>query len=292
MIPMFKWPEGRACAVMLGIAFDDGLDATARAPELPSREKSFSVWKYGAARGVERMLRCLDNAGLRATWFIPGQVAETHADLVGQIAAQGHEIACHGWASERFDTLTESEILDLLTRARSALQAASGQDINGFRLAFGNWPRGFAAALRVSGFGWSNSLSGDDWPYLHPEGLVEIPAHIETEDRPYFQFNFSPAFPVGQSRIPSYDGVLANWIAEFDACHSYGLTLATLLRPEWTGTPGRIELMRAFLAHMQARGDVWFGTGSQISDWARGLAPPPLEATHPLRVFNSYVTES
>lgn len=291
MTTAFQWPTGRCSAVMLGIAFDDGLDATARAPELPSREKSFSVWKYGAARGVERMLRCLEDAGLTATWFIPGHVAETHAALVAQIAAQGHEIACHGWATERFDQLTEGQCRELLVRARAALQSATGQSVTGFRLPFGHWPRGLAGLLGAAGFRWSNSLNGDDWPYIHPEGLVEIPSHIETEDRPYFQFNFSPAFPVGQSRIPSYDGVLANWIAEFEASRRYGLCLSTLFRPEWTGTPGRIGLMRALLAHMKGSGDAWFANGTQIEDWTR-RQNPPLEPTHPLRVFNSYVTES
>lgn len=286
----FRWPEGKSCAVMLGIAFDDGLDATARAPELPQREKSFSVWKYGAARGVDRMLGCLQDAGLSATWFLPGALAQSHGDQIGQIASAGHEIACHGWSTERFDTLSGVGAAELLARSRSALAGAAGQAVNGFRLPFGRWPGGFAAALRGAGFGWSYSLGGDDWPYLHPEGLVEIPAHIETEDRPYFQFNFSPAFPVGQSRIPSYEGVLANWIAEFDACRRYGLCLSTLLRPEWTGTPGRIGLMKAFLAHMQAQGDVWFATGSQIADWTRrqGL---PLDAAHPLQVYRRYLAE-
>ena len=291
MTERFQWPEGKSCAVMLGIAFDDGLDATARAPELPLREKSFSVWKYGAARGVDRMLGCLHDAGLSASWFIPGALAESLPGQVADIASAGHEIACHGWSTERFDTMSAGDTADLLAKARAALAAATGQTINGFRLPFGRWPSGFAAALCQAGFDWSHSLCGDDWPYLHPEGLVEIPAHIETEDRSYFQFNFSPAFPVGQSRIPSYEGVLANWIAEFDACRSFGLCLSTLLRPEWTGTPGRIGLMKAFVAHMQAQGDVWFATGSEIATWtlSQGLPRVP---NHPLQVFNRYLAES
>ncbi|MCB2130556.1 MAG: polysaccharide deacetylase family protein [Rhodobacteraceae bacterium] len=291
MTHRFHWPEGKTCAVMISIAFDDGLDATARAPDLPTREKSHSVWKYGAARGVDRMLECLDAADLPATWFLPGAIARTQGAAVSRISAAQHEIACHGWGTERLDQIPVSERAALLSRARGALQEASGQAVRGFRLPYGNWPVDFAAQLLAAGFGWSHTLQGDDWPYLHPEGIVEIPFHSETEDRPYFQFNFAPAFPTGLSRIPSYEGVLGNWIAEFDACHRYGLCLSVLLRPEWTGTPGRIGLMRRLIAHMRERDDVWFATGSEVAEWTRtqGLYP---EDNHPLNVYSRYLKEA
>ncbi|SNT73973.1 polysaccharide deacetylase family protein [Paracoccus seriniphilus] len=290
MTQRFCWPEGKSCAVMLGIGFDDGIDATARAPELPAREKSHSVWQYGAARGVDRMIACLQDAALPATWFLPGTLGVTRGEQVTRIAQSGHEIACHGWGTERLDQMSIAERAALLARARATLQDASGQEVQGFRLSHGHWPPGFATQLRETGFQWSHTLQGDDWPYIHPEGLVEIPFHSETEDRPYFQFNFAPAFPAGLARIPSYDGVLANWMAEFDACRKYGLCLSLLLRPEWTGTPGRIGLMRKLIAHMQAHDDVWFATGSEIAAWTRqqGL---PLETDHPLNVYARYLRE-
>lgn len=284
------WPEGKTCAAMISVLFDDGLDAVAQEPDLLNRSKSFSVWKYGAARGVERLCRAFAGEDLRTSWFVPAGVAQDYADLVRAVAGAGHDIESHGWAFEHYDALQTPQVLDLLRRSRDVLGSVSGRGATGFRLPIGNWPPGFDAMLQQAGYSWSASLNGDDVPYLHPSGLVEIPVHIELEDRPYFQFNFTPAFPKGQSRIPSYEAVLSNWIAEFDAYRKFGLCYVLQLRPEWTGTPGRIFLVEQLLRHIRSFDDVWIATGAEIAAWhqATGASPPE---QHPIHVYAAYRRE-
>ena len=180
--------------------FDDSLDAIARAPDLANRNKSHSVWLYGANRGAERLCRTFETAGIQTSWFVPGLVAEKYRALIEAVAAS-HDLESHGWAFERYDALSRSDALALLTRTRQALEAISSKPVTGFRMPIGNWPDRFDMLLKETGHLWSASLNGDDVPYLHPSSLLEIPVHIELEDRPYFQFNFTPAFPKGQSRI-------------------------------------------------------------------------------------------
>ena len=137
------WPKGKSCAVFVSVIFDDGLDAVTAAPDLRDRAKSFSVWKYGAARGVERLCRLFGSAGARTSWFVPGEVAESHADLVRTLVDAGHDVESRGQSFERYDGLSKAQALSHLQRARDALRALSGQDVNGFRLPVGNWPRHF-----------------------------------------------------------------------------------------------------------------------------------------------------
>lgn len=286
------WPHGKRAAAVIAVIFDDGLDAVAKAPDLANRAKSHSVWLYGAQRGVERLCRSFAEARIRASWFVPGQVAETHAALVRDVSAAGHELESHGWAFERHDSLPRAESLALLRRSRQVLDGLSGRAATGFRLPLGRWPGQFDLVLREAGFLWSASLNGDDVPYLHPSSLLEIPVHIELEDRPYFQFNFTPAFPKGQGRIASYDGVLANWIAEFEAYRKFGACFVLQLRPEMTGTPGRIGIVNAILSHIRSCGDVWIATAAELAAWhMRNNAHPP-EPDHPLSVFAAYRRES
>ncbi len=47
---------------------------------------------------TERVLGILDDAGVRATFFVLGWVAERHPELVRRIAERGHELASHGYA--------------------------------------------------------------------------------------------------------------------------------------------------------------------------------------------------
>ncbi|MFB2563321.1 polysaccharide deacetylase family protein [Rhizobium sp. IMFF44] len=284
------WPQGKRCAAIVSVIFDDGLDAVAQAPDLKGRSKSFSVWQYGATRGVERLCSAFADAGARASWFVPGIVAENHEQLLRDAVAPHHEIESHGWNFERYDAMSATAAVELLKRSRERLNTIASNEISGFRLPAGNWPRRFDHLLVEAGYTWSASLNGDDVPYGHSSSLVEIPVHNELEDRPYFQFNFTPAFPKGQSRIPSYQAVLGNWIAEFDAYRKYGLCYVIQLRPEWTGTPGRIALVEALLAHIASFDDVWLATAAEVARWhARNDGASP--ADHPINVYEAYVDE-
>lgn len=284
------WPHGKTCAAIVSVIFADGLDAIAQAPDLKGRSKSFSVWQYGATRGVERLCNAFADAGISTSWFVPGIVAEKHEQLLRDIVSAHHEIESHGWAFERYDAMSAAESVDLLKRSRETLNAIASNEVSGFRLPTGNWPRHFDRLLVDAGYTWSASLNGDDVPYSHASSLVEIPVHNELEDRPYFQFNFTPAFPKGQGRIPSYEAVLGNWIAEFDAYRKHGLCYVIQLRPEWTGTPGRIALVEALLAHIGSFDDVWLTTAAEVARWhgGKGTAAP---ADHPINVYEAYVDE-
>ena len=199
------WPAGKRAAAIISVIFDDGMDAVARAPDLATRNKSHSVWLYGANRGVERLCRTFQETNIRTTWFLPGLVAEKHRASVREVAAAGHDVESHGWGFERYDEMPRGSSLELLKRSRQVLEDVTGKPVTGFRLPIGNWPDQFDGLLKESGYLWSASLNGDDVPYLHASSLLEIPVHLELEDRPYFQFNFTPAFPRGQSRIASYE---------------------------------------------------------------------------------------
>ena len=290
MIQEFTWPKGFRCAFVLTVLFDDGFDAVAKEPSLLHRNKSFSAWKYGATRGVERLCDAFAEFDLRSTWFVPGSVAVNHGELLRSVAAANHSLESHGWGFEHHDQLSSKYSTDLLSRSREVLEDISGSQTTGFRLPAGNWPSHMTESLKDAGYLWSASLNGDDVPYLHANGLVEIPVHIELEDRPYFQFNFSPAFPKGQSRIPSYEDVLSNWMTEFDAYRRYGLCFVLQLRPEITGTPGRIFLVKRLLDYIRQFDDVWLASGGEVAAWhvQHGRS---IEKHHPLNVFAAYERE-
>jgi peptidoglycan/xylan/chitin deacetylase (PgdA/CDA1 family) len=284
------WPHGRKCAVIITVLFDDGMDAVARAPDLINRSKSFSVWEYGAKRGVDRLVDTFAKHSVRASWFVPAVVAQKHASAIRALASEGHEVEGRGRAFERFDALPDEDARLILTTSRDILHEIAGRTPRGFRLPYGNWPRDFDRVLTDANYSWSASLNGDDRPYIHRSGLVQIPVHIELEDRPYFQFNFTPAFPKGQSRLPSYEAVLHNWIAEFDAYRTFGLCYVLQVRPEMIGTPGRIFVLEQLLGHILQFDDVWVATADEVASWHEAQAQA-LGSTHPLSVFEAYQEE-
>jgi polysaccharide deacetylase family protein (PEP-CTERM system associated) len=84
-------------------------------------------------QNTDRVLDLFAQAGVKATFFTLGWVAQRHPELVRRIAEQGHEIASHGWDHRRVFTMTEPEFRDDLARARSALEDAGGQRVIGYR---------------------------------------------------------------------------------------------------------------------------------------------------------------
>ena len=85
------------------------------------------------ARNTEKVLELLADAGVRGTFFTLGWVAEHHPGVVRAIAAQGHEVACHGYWHQRMDRVSREDFRQELLRCKGLLEDQSGQAILGFR---------------------------------------------------------------------------------------------------------------------------------------------------------------
>ena len=81
----------------------------------------------------DRVLALFDEAGVKATFFTLGWVAERHPEMIRRIAAQGHEIASHGWDHKRVFTLGEAAFAEDIARARAVLEDTSGSAVTGYR---------------------------------------------------------------------------------------------------------------------------------------------------------------
>jgi len=127
-----RWPQNARCAVVVTVDFNDEHGILTQEPRIAGREKSLSVWRYGAKRGVDRVLDALDEFDVRSSWFVPGRVAETHADLVKRISTHKHEIGNSGYVCEDFDTLTLDAQKDAFRRGQAALAQVLGRHAHGF----------------------------------------------------------------------------------------------------------------------------------------------------------------
>jgi polysaccharide deacetylase family protein (PEP-CTERM system associated) len=81
----------------------------------------------------ERILALLDEAGVKATFFVLGWVAARCPELVRRIAAAGHEIASHGYGHRRVGTLSRAEFRDDICRAKGLLEEIIGDEVLGYR---------------------------------------------------------------------------------------------------------------------------------------------------------------
>jgi peptidoglycan/xylan/chitin deacetylase (PgdA/CDA1 family) len=80
----------------------------------------FDLEQFGGARfAMPRLLPILESAGVRATFFVTGFIAEVYPALLHRIEAGGHEIAVHGCMHE---FLQDRSLEDQLQRIRGQVE--------------------------------------------------------------------------------------------------------------------------------------------------------------------------
>ena len=109
-------------------------------------------------RNTRRILDLMAERGARGTFFILGWVAERHPDLVRRIAAEGHEIASHGYGHELVYALSPEEFRSDVLRSKQILEDVSGQRVTGYRapcFSITNWA---VEILQDMGFEYDSSV--------------------------------------------------------------------------------------------------------------------------------------
>ena len=81
---------------------------------------------HALERQTAAILDLLDELDAKATFFVLGMTAERYPDLVREIAAQGHELACHGYAHRRVPTQSRDEFRADVERCAELLEELSG----------------------------------------------------------------------------------------------------------------------------------------------------------------------
>lgn len=113
-------------------------------------------------RNTDAVLALFENAGVKATFFTLGCIAQAHPALIRRIFDAGHEVASHGWDHVRVFTMSPAQFRADIDRARKALEDAIGVAVTGYRAP------SFSIDLRTpwaheilaeTGYGYSSSVA-------------------------------------------------------------------------------------------------------------------------------------
>jgi len=91
--------------------------------------------EYRAEANTRRMLEILAQERVRATFFILGWVARRSPQLVRDIHAAGHEVACHGLTHRTVYTQSPAVFRAETSEAKQRLEDATGTRVHGYRAA-------------------------------------------------------------------------------------------------------------------------------------------------------------
>lgn len=137
-----------------------------------------------------KSMALFSDAGIKATFFALGWVAERYPALIREIVAQGHELASHGFSHQRISSLTHKEFREEIKSTKALLEEIGGVEVKGYRAPSYSIVKSTLWAheiLAEEGYYYSSSV----YPVKHD--LYGIP------DAPRFKYQAEPA---GITEIP------------------------------------------------------------------------------------------
>ncbi|MFF4578427.1 polysaccharide deacetylase family protein [Streptomyces sp. NPDC001373] len=141
--PILELPQGAAAgARAMVLTFDDGPDP----------------------RYTPSILDTLARYGVRAMFFVCGEMATDNRDLLRRMAAEGHVIGNHTWTHPLIPKLGRSALEQEIGRTSEVVEQAVGQPPQWFRAPYGAWNRAafeIGADLGMEPLAWT--VDSLDW---------------------------------------------------------------------------------------------------------------------------------
>jgi len=157
-------------------------------------KSDWNSWQSRVVTNTGMVLDLFAEAGVKATFFTLGWVADRHPALIRRIVSEGHEIASHGWDHQRIFTMNANAFRADLAKARKALEDAGGVAVTGYRAPSFSidtrtpWAHqvlaeeGYAYSSSVAPvahdhYGWRDSPRFA-WRPLPDNSLIELPVSV------------------------------------------------------------------------------------------------------------------
>ncbi len=278
--PGFRWPDGIRAAAFFSFDLDAEAVMLGDHPEVASYLDVVGHQRYGPKVGAPRLLRMLDRAGLRTTFFIPGWVAETWPDVARSVRDAGHDIGHHGYLHETVRGVDEATEIGYLERGLAALDEVLGVRPIGYRPP--SWDLNYRtpALLARYGFRYDSALMDSDHPYrlaTAPDPaaptLVELPVHWALDD--WNRYNYMPGY-TSNSPIGRPSEVCAAWAEELDALVAVGGLFSLTMHPFISGRPARADALERLIERARTIDGLWLAAGDELAAWVESLDLPPV----------------
>jgi peptidoglycan/xylan/chitin deacetylase (PgdA/CDA1 family) len=278
--PKAYWPEGAAVALNLIVAYEEGSEYSKPAGDTRNEGQGEldyrmddayrdlgveSTYEYGSRAGVWRLLRLLEEYGVRSTFFAAAVALELNPAVGEAIRAGGHEPCAHGW---RWD---EPWLVKSKDREREEIAAA----VASIRRTCGERPVGWYS--RYSASPWTRELLVEEGGFLYDADAVndDLPYFVEVGGKrhlvvPYtYTVNDGRIIAAGKMGLPDFLDHVRRHVDELrrEAAAGYPKMMSIGLHARWMGQPARTSVVREVIEHVLSLGDVWIARRDEIARW-------------------------
>lgn len=227
-----------------------------------TRPSMLSLGTYGAEVAVPRILKLLDKYDIKGSFFIPGETAELHPQMVEDIYKGGHEIGNHGYSHTCPDAFESyEEELKEYQDTNDIIKKLTGEAPKGFRAPSWEYSKNTFDIVKKMGFIYDSTMMGkDSLDYLKVFGegsdIVEIPINWTLDDAPFWLLS-------GQdwgAPMVAPSSVYEIWTEEFLYLYEEGFDNVFTLtcHPQIIGRPARLRMYERLIQFLAEQNDIEF----------------------------------
>lgn len=282
---LMRWPNGANLALSIVVNVEEGSEMSVRDQDrgpdpvdelgvvLRKNIRNYgneSNYAYGIKAGFPRIVKLLDEYGVRATWTAAALALERAPHVARAIVERGDEVCSHGWRWVHHYHMDVASEREFIHKAVESIERTTGSKPRGWLSRYLHTEH-TRRLLAEAGFLYHMDDYSDDkpfWDVTNDEPIVVMPYALDSND---MKFWTSPALSPRDwtdYACRTFDTLLAEGETELRMM-SLGLHLRVI------GRPGRIGAFRDFLDHVKGHAGVWFATREEIATAFARTTPVP-----------------
>ncbi|MFP6747632.1 MAG: polysaccharide deacetylase family protein [Alphaproteobacteria bacterium] len=272
-----RWPGDNRCC--LAVTVDVSL--ASKGEGLRVQDLAGDRAMFGLREGMAQLLRTLARHDIKATFTVPGAMAEMLGDTLRDLVSSGHEIAAHGFKHEDVSGLERGEEKARMDLTTEILTKVLGKRPEGWYslprqgdpFAVGVISPNTADLLIEAGYSYMGNGLSDDIPHYWVADFERRRSILTLPYFYHFDDQFFLLFPAKGTGLEHADTLFANWRAEFDAQYKRGRYFNMTLHPHAIGWAHRLKLLDDFFAYVRGFPGIWNPTGGRIAGYWRQSYP-------------------
>jgi peptidoglycan/xylan/chitin deacetylase (PgdA/CDA1 family) len=266
----FSWPNGNRIAVIVTLLFENWSDG--QAPNYSpmttslkpgSYDRAGVTWsQYGGNAGIWRLIRILDEFGIKATVCANARSVELYPDAARMAVERGHEIAAHNYTQDGLLAyMSPKEQQETIRRCVKIIEQHTGVRPTGWLSSVLASTDDTVDQLCQEGFLWYGDCNDWDLPrILHAKSgsIVNLP-HTDFADNRVLRQHPRPYFDMHKD---TFDFLYRN---------EPGAMLNLTAHCNFGGRPLMAAMFADILRYFRSFPDVWFPRHDEMATWFRGL---------------------
>jgi allantoinase len=263
-------PDGARVAFWVGLNIEHykfgqpALSLAGFTAELVPDPLNYGWRDYGPRAGIWRLMRILDDSGVRPSAVVNSDVVEHYPEIIEEGSKRGWSWVGHGRNNSTWQVgMEEEDERSYIDEIASALERATGSRPRGWLGPALTATMNTNHLLAELDFDYVLDWANDDQPYdmnVRSGRLISVPYSSEVNDIPLFLLHHQTGADFRQAIVDQFDML-------YEEGSESARVMGIGIHPFLVGQPFRARYLAEALEHITDHDDVWIATSDEIAQW-------------------------